>query len=59
MPKFNAHRHGVLMWGEIASRRHALRHVTWDKMLVGAMTACMTLKPRSLDIWQAIRGSKV
>src|SRR4051794_19180556 len=24
MPKFNAHRHGMLMWGEIAPRWHAI-----------------------------------
>jgi tartrate dehydrogenase/decarboxylase/D-malate dehydrogenase len=48
--KSNAQRHGMVMWDEIAE--HVSREypdVTWDKMLVDAMTVRMVLKPQSLD----------
>lgn len=48
--KSNAQRNGLVMWDEIAA--HVARDyadVTWDKMLVDAMTVRMTLKPKSLD----------
>ncbi|MCC2690655.1 MAG: tartrate dehydrogenase [Rhizobiaceae bacterium] len=48
--KSNAQRHGMVMWDEIAAEvSKEFPDVTWDKMLVDAMTARMTLKPRSLD----------
>ncbi|OAP40121.1 tartrate dehydrogenase [Sinorhizobium glycinis] len=48
--KSNAQRHGMVMWDEIAAEvAQEFPDVTWDKMLVDAMTARMTLKPRSLD----------
>jgi tartrate dehydrogenase/decarboxylase/D-malate dehydrogenase len=48
--KSNAQRHGMVMWDEIAAEvSREFPDVTWDKMLVDAMTARMTLKPRSLD----------
>jgi tartrate dehydrogenase/decarboxylase/D-malate dehydrogenase len=48
--KSNAQRHAMVMWDEIAAEVAAeFPDVTWDKMLVDAMTARMTLKPRSLD----------
>jgi tartrate dehydrogenase/decarboxylase / D-malate dehydrogenase len=48
--KSNAQRHGMVMWDEIAAEVAAeFPDVTWDKMLVDAMTVRMTLKPRSLD----------
>lgn len=48
--KSNAQRHGMVLWDEIA-REVAVDFpdVTWDKMLVDAMTVRMTLNPRSLD----------
>ena len=48
--KSNAQRHGMVMWDEIAAEV-ALEYpdVTWDKMLVDAMTVRMTLQPQSLD----------
>lgn len=40
----------MVMWDEIAAEvAREFPDVTWDKMLVDAMTARMTLKPRSLD----------
>lgn len=48
--KSNAQKHGMVMWDEIAeevSQRYP--DVTWDKMLVDAMTVRMTLSPESLD----------
>jgi tartrate dehydrogenase/decarboxylase/D-malate dehydrogenase len=40
----------MVMWDEIAAEVAAeFPDVTWDKMLVDAMTVRMTLKPRSLD----------
>src|SRR5205085_4516568 len=48
--KSNAQRHGMVMWDEIASEvAREFSDVTWDKMLVDAMTVRMTMKPRSLD----------
>ena len=48
--KSNAQRHGMVMWDEIAAEvAKEFPDVTWDKMLVDAMTARMTLKPQSLD----------
>jgi len=40
----------MVMWDEIAAEVSAeFPDVTWDKMLVDAMTVRMTLKPQSLD----------
>ena len=48
--KSNAQRHGMVMWDEIAAEVAGdFPAVTWDKMLVDAMTVRMTLHPRSLD----------
>ncbi|MCR9074180.1 MAG: tartrate dehydrogenase [Alphaproteobacteria bacterium] len=48
--KSNAQRFGMVMWDEIAAEvAQEFPDVTWDKMLVDAMTVRMTLKPRSLD----------
>ncbi|MHC2478234.1 tartrate dehydrogenase/decarboxylase/D-malate dehydrogenase [Rhizobium leguminosarum] len=48
--KSNAQRHGMVMWDEIAVEvSREFPDVTWDKMLVDAMTVRMTLKPRTLD----------
>jgi tartrate dehydrogenase/decarboxylase/D-malate dehydrogenase len=48
--KSNAQRHGMVMWDEIAEKvSHEFPDVTWDKMLVDAMTVRMVLKPQSLD----------
>ncbi|WP_416356580.1 tartrate dehydrogenase [Aureimonas phyllosphaerae] len=48
--KSNAQRFGMVMWDEIAAEVSAeFPDVTWDKMLVDAMTVRMTLKPQSLD----------
>jgi len=48
--KSNAQRHGMVMWDEIAAEvAQEFPDVTWDKMLVDAMTMRMTLKPESLD----------
>lgn len=48
--KSNAQRHGMVMWDEIAAEvAQEFPDVTWDKMLVDAMTMRMTLKPQSLD----------
>ncbi|MCV3737273.1 tartrate dehydrogenase [Rhizobium sp. TRM96647] len=48
--KSNAQRHGMVMWDEIAAEvSKEFPDVTWDKMLVDAMTVRMTLKPQSLD----------
>jgi tartrate dehydrogenase/decarboxylase/D-malate dehydrogenase len=48
--KSNAQRHGMVMWDEIAAEvATEFPDVTWDKMLVDAMTVRMTLHPRSLD----------
>ena len=48
--KSNAQRHAMVMWDEIAEEVAAeFPDVTWDRMLVDAMTARMTLKPATLD----------
>ncbi|WP_235031332.1 isocitrate/isopropylmalate family dehydrogenase, partial [Geminicoccus flavidas] len=48
--KSNAQRYGLVLWDEIAQEVAAdFPDVTWDKMLVDAMTVRMTLKPGSLD----------
>ena len=48
--KSNAQRHGMVMWDEIAEEvAKEFPDVTWDKMLVDAMTVRMTLNPESLD----------
>jgi len=48
--KSNTQRHGMVMWDEIAAEvAKEFPDVTWDKMLVDAMTVRMTLKPQSLD----------
>ena len=48
--KSNAQRHGMVMWDEIAAEvADDFPDVSWDKMLVDAMTVRMTLDPRSLD----------
>jgi tartrate dehydrogenase/decarboxylase/D-malate dehydrogenase len=48
--KSNAQRHGMVMWDEIAEEvSREFPEVTWDKMLVDAMTVRMVAKPKSLD----------
>ncbi|MHB2169079.1 tartrate dehydrogenase [Alsobacter sp. R-9] len=48
--KSNAQRHGMVMWDEIAAEvAGGYPDVTWDKMLVDAMTVRMVNKPESLD----------
>ena len=48
--KSNAQRHGMVMWDEIGAEvAREFPDVTWDKMLVDAMTVRMTLQPNSLD----------
>lgn len=48
--KSNAQRHGMVMWDEIAAEVAVeFPDVTWDKMLVDAMTVRMVLQPESLD----------
>jgi tartrate dehydrogenase/decarboxylase/D-malate dehydrogenase len=48
--KSNAQRHAMVMWDEIAAEiASEFKDVTWDKMLVDAMTMRMTIKPESLD----------
>ena len=48
--KSNAQRHGMVLWDEIAAEvAEDFPDVTWDKMLVDAMTVRMTLNPQSLD----------
>src|ERR1700761_785616 len=48
--KSNAQRFGLVLWDEIAAEvSKEFPDVTWDKMLVDAMTVRMTLKPQSLD----------
>ncbi len=48
--KSNAQRYGMVLWDEIAREVSAdFPDVTWDKMLVDAMTVRMTLNPESLD----------
>ena len=48
--KSNAQRHGMVMWDEIAEEVSAeFPDVSWDKMLVDAMTVRMVKDPQSLD----------
>jgi tartrate dehydrogenase/decarboxylase / D-malate dehydrogenase len=48
--KSNAQRHAMVMWDEIAtSVAKEFPDVTWDKMLVDAMTMRMVGKPQSID----------
>ena len=48
--KSNAQRHAMVMWDEIGAEiAREFSDVTWDKMLVDAMTMRMTIKPESLD----------
>ncbi|HLZ04101.1 MAG TPA: tartrate dehydrogenase [Bradyrhizobium sp.] len=48
--KSNAQRHAMVMWDEIAREVSGeFRDVTWDKMLVDAMTMRMVTRPQSLD----------
>jgi tartrate dehydrogenase/decarboxylase / D-malate dehydrogenase len=48
--KSNAQRHGLVLWDEVAAEvADEFPDVTWDKMLVDAMTMRMTLRPQTLD----------
>ncbi|MCF4129801.1 tartrate dehydrogenase [Methylobacterium sp. SyP6R] len=48
--KSNAQRHAMVMWDEIAAEvAQDFPDVTWDKMLVDAMTMRMVIKPETLD----------
>ena len=48
--KFNAQRHGMVMWDEIALQiSKEFPDVKWDKELVDAMTARMVNRPASID----------
>ncbi|MFG6501429.1 MULTISPECIES: tartrate dehydrogenase [unclassified Sulfitobacter] len=48
--KSNAQRHGMVMWDEIAAEvSEDYPDVSWDKMLVDAMTVRMVKNPKSLD----------
>jgi tartrate dehydrogenase/decarboxylase / D-malate dehydrogenase len=48
--KSNAQRHAMVMWDEIATQVAAeFKDVTWDKMLVDAMTMRMVMRPESID----------
>src|ERR1700752_4960521 len=48
--KSNAQRHAMGMWDEIATGiAWEFKDVTWDKMLVDAMTMRMVMKPQTLD----------
>lgn len=48
--KSNAQRHAMVMWDEIAAEvAREFPDVTWDKMLVDAMTMRMVLRPESID----------
>ncbi|SEG08234.1 tartrate dehydrogenase [Bosea lathyri] len=48
--KSNAQRHAMVMWDEIAAEvATEFPDVTWDKMLVDAMTMRMVIKPQSID----------
>src|ERR1700756_5166554 len=48
--KSNAQRHAMVMWDEIAVQiAKEFPNVTWDKMLVDAMTMRMVVKPQSID----------
>lgn len=48
--KSNAQRHAMVMWDEIAAEiASEFPAVTWDKMLVDAMTMRMVMRPQTLD----------
>ena len=48
--KSNAQRHAMVMWDEIAAEvATEFPDVSWDKMLVDAMTMRMTMRPQTLD----------
>jgi len=48
--KSNAQRNGMVLWDEVAvSVAKDFPDVSWDKMLVDAMTVRMVLEPKSLD----------
>jgi tartrate dehydrogenase/decarboxylase/D-malate dehydrogenase len=48
--KSNAQRHAMVMWDEIATQiAGEFPDVTWDKMLVDAMTMRMVMRPESID----------
>ena len=48
--KSNAQRYGIVLWDEIAAEvAQEFPDVTWDKMLVDAMTTRMVGRPASLD----------
>ena len=48
--KSNAQRHAMVMWDEIALEvAGEFPEVSWDKMLVDAMTMRMVLRPQTLD----------
>jgi tartrate dehydrogenase/decarboxylase / D-malate dehydrogenase len=48
--KSNAQRHAMVMWDEIAAQiAREFPDVTWDKMLVDAMTMRMVMRPQTLD----------
>jgi tartrate dehydrogenase/decarboxylase / D-malate dehydrogenase len=47
--KSNAQRHGMALWDEIAAEvANEFPDMTWDKMLVDAMTARMVAKPPAI-----------
>jgi tartrate dehydrogenase/decarboxylase/D-malate dehydrogenase len=48
--KSNAQRHAMVMWDEIATEvAGEFPDITWDKMLVDAMTMRMVMRPASID----------
>ena len=48
--KSNAQRHAMVMWDEIAAEvAPEFNDVTWDKMLVDAMTMRMVMRPQTID----------
>ncbi|HEX2116456.1 MAG TPA: tartrate dehydrogenase [Alphaproteobacteria bacterium] len=48
--KSNAQRHAMVMWDEIAAQiATEFKGVTWDKMLVDAMTMRMVMRPETID----------
>lgn len=49
--KSNSMRHGLVLWDEVADEvAKEFPDVTWDRMLVDAMTVRMVNKPASLDV---------
>jgi tartrate dehydrogenase/decarboxylase / D-malate dehydrogenase len=48
--KSNAQRHAMVMWDEIAAEiASEFKDVTWDKMLVDAMTMRLFMRPETID----------